>query len=107
VLIYLIEKINHIYRSSIEALENKLNSWNEFDTLKESCLTWLRETDYKIHAIDLKNSLEEKKSQFEELKVICVKLHYTVNVGFLPSLNFFYTFMHILLKNYIYRNYKE
>lgn len=30
---------------------------------------WLRETDYKIHAIDLKNSLLEKKIQFEELKV--------------------------------------
>jgi len=57
-------------RTSIEALENKLNSWNEFDVLKESCLTWLRETDYKIHAIDLKNSLQEKKIQLEELKVI-------------------------------------
>lgn len=61
------------YRTSIEALENKLNSWNEFDLLKESCLTWLRETDYKIHAIDLKNSLPEKKTQLEELKVkICI-----------------------------------
>jgi len=58
------------FRSSIEALENKLNSWNEFDVLKESCLTWLRETDYKIHAIDLKKSLQEKKTQLEELKVI-------------------------------------
>jgi len=57
-------------RTSIEALESKLNSWNEFDVLKESCLTWLRETDYKIHAIDLKNSLQEKKTQLEELKVI-------------------------------------
>jgi len=56
-------------RTSIEALENKLNNWNEFDVLKESCLTWLRETDYKIHAIDLKNSLQEKKIQLEELKV--------------------------------------
>lgn len=58
------------FRTSIEALENKLNSWNEFDVLKESCLTWLRETDYKIHAIDLKNSLQEKKTQLEELKAI-------------------------------------
>lgn len=33
---------------------------------------WLRETDYKIHAIDLKNSLQEKKTQFEELKVIFI-----------------------------------
>lgn len=63
-------KNNYAFRSSIEALENKLNSWNEFDILKESCLTWLRETDYKIHAIDLKNSLQEKKTQLEELKVI-------------------------------------
>lgn len=67
---HFIVNINNIFRSSIEALEKKLNSWNEFDTLKESCLVWLRETDYKIHAIDLKNSLQEKKSQFEELKVV-------------------------------------
>lgn len=65
-------------RTSIEALENKLNSWNEFDVLKESCLTWLRETDYKIHAIDLKNSLQEKKTQLEELKVII----FTINIYF-------------------------
>lgn len=80
-----IAKIDYIFRSSIEALENKLNSWNEFDTLKESCLTWLRETDYKIHAIDLKNSLEEKRSQFEELKVISIKIHYAVNFVYLRN----------------------
>lgn len=69
--IIIVKNINiHVFRTSIEALEHKLNSWNEFDTLKESCLTWLRETDFKIHAIDLKKSLQEKKSQFEELKVI-------------------------------------
>lgn len=61
-----------IFRSSIEVLENKLNNWNEFDALKESCLAWLRETDYKIHAIDLKNTLQEKKTQFDELKVIFI-----------------------------------
>lgn len=67
-----------VFRTSIEALENKLNSWNEFDVIKESCLTWLRETDYKIHSIDLKNSLLEKKTQFEELKVII----FIVNIYF-------------------------
>lgn len=64
--------INYVFRSSIDSLENKLNSWNEFDSLKELCLIWLRETDYKIHAIDLKNSLQEKKTQLEELKVILI-----------------------------------
>jgi len=78
--------INFTFRSSIEALENKLNNWNEFDTLKESCLTWLRETDYKIHAIDLKNSLQEKKIQFEELKVI-----YIINI----KLNLNYELLYI------------
>lgn len=61
-----------IFRSSIEVLENKLNNWNEFDALKELCLAWLRETDYKIHAIDLKNTLQEKKTQFDDLKVIFI-----------------------------------
>ncbi|XP_050523464.1 muscle-specific protein 300 kDa-like isoform X2 [Daktulosphaira vitifoliae] len=55
-------------KTSIEALEEKLNNWNEFDTLKDLFLTWLRDADYKIHAIDLKTSLQEKKNQLDELK---------------------------------------
>lgn len=47
---------------------------------------WLRETDYKIHAIDLKNSLQEKKSQFDELKVLIVIKIY-LNIKYFETFN--------------------
>lgn len=37
--------------------------------MKEQCLAWLRETDTKLHAVDLKPTLDEKKQQLEILKV--------------------------------------
>ncbi|XP_029680499.1 nesprin-1 isoform X2 [Formica exsecta] len=55
---------------TIEALENKLQQWNEFETLKERCLVWMRDTDTKLHAIDLKSTLAEKKTQLEKLRAL-------------------------------------
>ncbi|KAK2588097.1 hypothetical protein KPH14_004158 [Odynerus spinipes] len=55
-------------KSTIEALENKLQQWNEFENLKESCLIWIKDTDTKLHAVDLKSTLAEKKDQLEKLR---------------------------------------
>lgn len=33
-------------------------------------MTWIRETDTKLHAVDLKATSQEKKDQLEVLKVI-------------------------------------
>lgn len=60
-----------IYRSTINSLESRLQQWSEYETLKDECLAWLRETDTKLHAIDLKATAEEKKAQLEILKVEC------------------------------------
>nr|XP_050869210.1 muscle-specific protein 300 kDa [Vespula vulgaris] len=55
-------------KSTIEALENKLQQWNEFENLKERCLVWIKDTDTKLHAVDLKSTLAEKKDQLEKLR---------------------------------------
>ncbi|KAF3420921.1 hypothetical protein E2986_09204 [Frieseomelitta varia] len=57
-------------KSTIETLENKLQQWNEFETSKERCLAWMRETDTKLHAVDLKATLQEKKNQLELLRTL-------------------------------------
>ncbi|XP_076280585.1 muscle-specific protein 300 kDa [Lasioglossum baleicum] len=56
--------------STIETLENKLQQWNEFETTRERCLAWMRETDTKLHAVDLKATLQEKKDQLELLRTL-------------------------------------
>lgn len=58
-----------IFRSTINQLESKLQQWTEYEALKDQCLAWLRETDTKLHAIDLKATADEKKEQLEILKV--------------------------------------
>lgn len=57
-------------RSTIEALENKLQQWSEFEGSKERCLAWMRDTDTKLHAVDLKPTLAEKKNQLEKLRAL-------------------------------------
>lgn len=57
-------------KSTIETLENKLQQWNEFEMSKERCLAWMRETDTKLHAVDLKATLQEKKDQLELLRTL-------------------------------------
>lgn len=53
----------------MEALEAKLQQWSDYETLKDQCLAWLRETDTKMHAVDLKATLGEKQHQLDILKV--------------------------------------
>lgn len=57
-------------KSTLEALELKLQQWNEFELSREKCLIWIRETDTKLHAVDLKSTLAEKKDQLENLRVL-------------------------------------
>ncbi|XP_008555407.1 muscle-specific protein 300 kDa isoform X6 [Microplitis demolitor] len=57
-------------KSTIEVIENKLQQWHEFEALKEKCLDWIRDTDTKLHAVDLKSTLPEKKEQLEQLRVL-------------------------------------
>lgn len=54
----------------MEALEGKLTQWSEYETQKAHCLAWLRETDTKLHAVDLRATVAEKQEQLEALKTL-------------------------------------
>lgn len=54
--------------STIELLGNKLAQWAEYEAAKDQCLTWIRDTDTKLHSVDLKATAREKRAQLEELK---------------------------------------
>lgn len=56
--------------NTIELLESKLKDWQEYESLKDKCLAWIRETDTKLHLIDLKVTCNEKKEQLEILKTL-------------------------------------
>lgn len=47
-----------------------MENWSDYESLKEHCLAWIRDTDTKLHSIDLKATADEKKKQFEQLKVL-------------------------------------
>ena len=53
---------------TIENLESKIKQWQEYENIRDNCLTWLRETDTKLHAFDLKSTLDEKVQILEEIK---------------------------------------
>lgn len=55
-------------KSTIDCLRSKLQHWNEYETSKELCLAWIRDTDTKLHAVDLRSTLDEKKEQLEMLR---------------------------------------
>ncbi|CAH1403532.1 unnamed protein product [Nezara viridula] len=57
-------------QSTINQLESKLQQWSEYEEMKDQCLSWLRETDTKLHAVDLKATADEKKEQLELLKAL-------------------------------------
>lgn len=54
--------------TAIESMESSLNQWIEFDILKEELQGWLREIDNQLHAVNLKETLTEKKETLETLK---------------------------------------
>ena len=54
--------------STIEAIELRLQQWSDYEQLRDQCMSWIRDADSKLHSVDLKAKLSEKKSQLEELK---------------------------------------
>lgn len=52
----------------IDMINNKLDQWNDFEALRDSCMEWVRNIETNLHSIDLKPTLVEKKNQFDELK---------------------------------------
>lgn len=55
-------------KTIIDALESKLQHWNEYEASRERCLSWIRDTDTKLHAVDLKATMGEKSAQLEKLR---------------------------------------
>ncbi|KAA0201773.1 hypothetical protein HAZT_HAZT011047 [Hyalella azteca] len=56
--------------STIDALETTLANWTNFEAVKDVMQAWLRNVDNKLHAINLRATLEEKKETLNELKEI-------------------------------------
>lgn len=54
--------------TTIEAIENKLHQWDEFEKLKDDCVNWIRQCDSKLHSIDLRPTLDTKRAQLDEVK---------------------------------------
>ena len=53
---------------TIESLEAKIKQWQEYENMREKCLGWLRQTDTKLHAFDLRSTYAEKCEQLATLK---------------------------------------
>lgn len=62
------EGLLSLIQSTVEAIEAKLQQWDDFEKLKEQCSVWIRETDNQLHSIDLRATNAEKKEQLEALK---------------------------------------
>lgn len=57
-------------QTTIDSLENKLQAWNEYESLRDQCLIWIRDTDTKLHAVDLKSTCSEKETMLDMLKTL-------------------------------------
>ena len=55
-------------QSTIESLEGKIKQWQDFECFKDQFLSWLIDTDTRLHAFDLNESLMTKTKQLETLK---------------------------------------
>lgn len=62
------EHLSSTIQSIVESINNKLDQWNDFEALRDSCMEWVRSIENHLHSIDLKPSLIEKKDQFDKLK---------------------------------------
>ena len=54
--------------STIEKLEATLSQWGDFESMKDAIQSWLRETDNKLHAVNLNITLPQKQETLEILK---------------------------------------
>lgn len=64
------EGLLSLIESTVESIENKLQQWDEYEKLKDQCVVWIRDTDNKLHSVDLKATNAEKKEQLEILKAL-------------------------------------
>lgn len=64
------EGLLSLIQSTVESIENKLQQWDEYEKLKDQCIVWIRDTDNKLHSVDLKATNNEKKEQLETLKAL-------------------------------------
>ncbi|KAK3865215.1 hypothetical protein Pcinc_029165 [Petrolisthes cinctipes] len=62
--------LNSLVVSTIEKVEATLNQWGDFEAMKDSIQAWLRETDSKLHAVNLNTTLTEKQETLELLKAL-------------------------------------
>lgn len=62
------EHLSGTIQSILESIHNKLDQWNDFEILRDSCMDWVRNIESNLHSIDLKPTLVEKKNQFDKLK---------------------------------------
>ncbi|CAG0880678.1 unnamed protein product [Cyprideis torosa] len=56
--------------STIESLASRLAQWDEYEQMRSTLASWLKETDTKLHAIDLCETLPEKMARLSALKVL-------------------------------------
>ena len=57
-------------QTTIESLEGKIKQWQDFESIKDQFLSWLIDTDTKLHAFDLNESLMSKTKQLQKLKTL-------------------------------------
>lgn len=62
------EGLLNAIQSAIDGIGSKLRHMGEFDKLREDVEAWIRNMDNKLHAIDLKSTVNEKKAQLDALK---------------------------------------
>lgn len=62
------EHLNGTTKAIIDSINNKLDQWNDFESLRDSCMDWVRNIESNLHSIDLKSTLIEKKNQHDTLK---------------------------------------
>ncbi|ERL91661.1 hypothetical protein D910_08989, partial [Dendroctonus ponderosae] len=53
---------------AVAELEAKLQNWTEYERLRDACLAWLKDTDNKLHSVDLQATADEKERQLGSLK---------------------------------------
>ncbi|XP_065079035.1 muscle-specific protein 300 kDa-like [Ochlerotatus camptorhynchus] len=54
--------------STIEKIQSKVSEWNDYEKMRSDCMNWIRNVDSKIHSVDLKATLNEKKATLDYLK---------------------------------------
>ena len=62
------DHLNETITAIIDSINAKLDQWNDFESLRSSCMDWVKNIESTLHSIDLKPTLVEKKNQFDKLK---------------------------------------